>query len=203
MQPKEIVKSAKKHGIEMIAITDHNTIMGGVVARQYGNSYGVKVIVGAEIKTDIGDIIGLNLTEEVRSRQWETVLDEIHDQGGMSVFPHPYRGHRKIDEVALHVDLIEVWNARSSDNQNTMAFNLCIPLGKKCVLGSDAHLYSEIGNVGFLYNKDFERYPEVLFRKSAKPWQVLSSVVIGHIKRKEIKALILEGKDYIFKKDHL
>lgn len=150
MEPKRILKRARAVGLERIAITDHGTIKGALEAKKMAtNDCGVEVIVGEEIGTTIGDIIGLNLKEEIpsgRDIEWKWVLEQINEQGGISILPHPYRDHRgDIGEVALHVDAIETWNSRCTTKQNILAVGLVYEVTAVPVAGSDAHFYSEIG----------------------------------------------------------
>ena len=66
IEPKIMVKIAAKVGLSGIAVTDHNTIKGGLTAKKYENDK-IQVIVGSEILTDKGEIIGIFLTEEIKS----------------------------------------------------------------------------------------------------------------------------------------
>ena len=196
MSPKKIIKTAVKKNLDLIAITDHNTIKGGVeVKKASGNN--IKVIVGAEIKTDIGDIIGFNLNNEIKSINWEEVLDQIKAQGGLSILPHPYRSHKNIYEIAKKVDFIEVWNARSTIDQNEQAFNLAKKLKKKMLAGSDAHLYSEIGNVKIFVDEKWN-LKEITVKKRANEHQILKSQILGYIRRGEIYKLICKGIEKLF-----
>jgi len=196
MSPKKIIKTAVKKNLDLIAITDHNTIKGGVeVKKASGNN--IKVIVGAEIKTDIGDIIGFNLNNEIKSINWEEVLDQIKAQGGLSMLPHPYRSHKNIYEIAKKVDFIEVWNARSTIDQNEQAFNLAKKLKKKMLAGSDAHLYSEIGNVKIFVDEKWN-LKEITVKKRANEHQILKSQILGYIRRGEIHKLICKGIEKLF-----
>ena len=145
MRPGRILKRAKKAGLTGVAITDHDTIRGSLEARKLEKGIGVTVIPGAEILTDSGDIIGLLVNEEIRSRRWDDVIDEIREQGGVSVLPHPYRSHPNVLELAKAVDLIEVWNARSTVEQNERALQLAGRLQKPGMYGSDAHTYAGSG----------------------------------------------------------
>jgi hypothetical protein len=43
-------------------------------------------------------------------------MDAIKKQGGISILPHPYHGHSRIEELAQAVDIIEVLNARGSES---------------------------------------------------------------------------------------
>lgn len=152
--PRIILKCAKRKGLDTIAVTDHNTIKGGVEAAKYAKEIGVDVIIGEEVLTNAGDIIGLYLTEDIQSRDYNAVIQEIHSQGGLVVFPHPYRGHKIIDEIAPLVDFIEVWNGRANDIQNMQAYKLAEKFHKKQVIGSDAHLIHEVGKVAVRYTSE-------------------------------------------------
>ena len=65
LDPEKIVKIAAKRGLNGVAITDHNTIIGGLKAKNY-ETEDFKVIVGSEISTERGEIIGLFLKEEIK-----------------------------------------------------------------------------------------------------------------------------------------
>lgn len=145
MDPKKIIKVAKKRGLNGVAITDHNTIKGGLEAKKINEDPDFLVIVGSEISTEAGDITGLFLKEEIRSRNSREVIEEIKKQGGIVVLPHPYRGHKLNVELINKVDLIEGFNARSSKVENEKSGNLAEKYDKPAVAGSDAHFASEIG----------------------------------------------------------
>ena len=147
MEPREILKRCQKLGMDMISITDHDSIKGSFCAKNYEKEFNISIIVGEEVKTDLGDIIGLNLNEEIKSRNWREVLEEIKSQGGTTMFPHPYRGHQNIEQIAEKVDIIEVFNSRSRKEANNKAAKLALKFKKIPVMGSDAHVYSELGNV--------------------------------------------------------
>ena len=63
MKPKKIMKIAKKIGLNAVAILDHNTIRGALETKKFEKDYDIRVIVGAEINTDVGDIVGMNITK--------------------------------------------------------------------------------------------------------------------------------------------
>jgi predicted metal-dependent phosphoesterase TrpH len=172
MRPCEILKRAARAGLSVIAITDHDTIQGGVEAKRCEGVSGIRVIIGAEISTDAGDIIGLSLKEEIRSRSWQEVLSEIHDQGGISVLPHPFRSHPSPYRLGQQVDLIEVWNARSTPHENALAAALAEATGKPRLMGSDAHTFGEIGNIYVRIDPDSFAVTEVLVQRYATPWSI-------------------------------
>ena len=114
-EPRNILKVAKKKGIDIIAITDHNTIKGGVETKKVEKEFGIEVIIGSEIMTTEGEIIGLFLNEEIpKGLTPEETIELIKEQGGLAIAPHPYSpickalGDRIFD---LNLDGVEVFNA--------------------------------------------------------------------------------------------
>lgn len=146
LKPETIIKIAKERDLAGVAITDHGTIKGGLHARKFANDDFI-VIVGSEVKTEIGDITGLSLNEEIKSKQSLMVIDEIKDQGGLAVLPHPYRGHKykNFDELIRKIDVIEGYNARTSMEENNRAQELAKEYNLPVIAGSDAHFKGEIG----------------------------------------------------------
>lgn len=145
MDPAKVVRIARKRGLAAIAVTDHGTIRGGLLAREADRSGDVTVIVGAEIRTEYGDLIGLFLEEEIVARRFDDVVSEIHAQGGLVVLAHPYRQYPFPGHLVGEVDLIEGFNSRSRPSTNVRATGLSRTCGKGATGGSDAHTYAEIG----------------------------------------------------------
>ncbi len=143
--PERILQAAKKKGLDGIAITDHDTIKGVREARSINDDPDFFVISGIEVRTDIGDLIGLFINDEIKSRDCRSVINEIHEQGGLVVLPHPYKGHKNFDFIIGDVDLIEVFNGRAGTEANGRAKELADKYCKPMIVGSDAHFLSEIG----------------------------------------------------------
>jgi predicted metal-dependent phosphoesterase TrpH len=153
LRPEEIVDIARKRGLQVIAVTDHNTITGGLAAKACAPK-GLEVIVGAEILTDQGEVIGLWLSKEIQSRALKEVVREIHEQGGKVYIPHPFDRLRKsalrdaIYHILPEIDFIETFNGRClfpADNVKAKAFACRYRIPE--LKGSDAHFAFEIGNV--------------------------------------------------------
>lgn len=145
MRPRKLVEVALARGLAGIAVTDHDTIAGGLEARREAPP-GFLVIVGEEISTEAGDIVGLFLEEEIRTRDPLVALAQIREQGGLAFLPHPLHGHKRITaDVLRAVDAYETLNSRAGWFDPSCA-HLWEPLKGKTVLGcSDAHLYHEVG----------------------------------------------------------
>jgi len=155
MNPKTIVKIAIKRHLSGIAVTDHNTIKGGLKAKNC-ETKDFKVIIGSEIMTDIGEVIGLFLSEEIRSRNLTDVIYEIKNQNGIIVIPHPFDKMRHSalnpsDEFARLIDCIEGFNSRCIfQKYNEKAVEYASKHDLPLVAGSDAHFGNEIGNAGII-----------------------------------------------------
>jgi predicted metal-dependent phosphoesterase TrpH len=154
LSPERIIKMAKKKGLDGVAISDHNTIKGGVETSKINKGDDFIVIVGSEIKTEYGDIIGLFLNDEIKTSKFEGVIEEIKSQGGLSVLAHPYRQYKNPEEIVDRVDLVEAFNARSRKGDNENAYELVKKFKKPMTAGSDAHLGFEIGRGGTIVNSE-------------------------------------------------
>lgn len=147
LSPMLIIKLAHLKGLDAIAITDHNTIEGAVSARSVKQD-NIMIIIGSEINTDYGDLIGIFLNEEIKSRSFNEVIDEIKEQDGIVILPHPYRRKNfPNDGLLKRVDIIESINARTSEKFNLDAQMLAKELKKPMIAGSDAHFSFELGRV--------------------------------------------------------
>ena len=149
--PEKAVLKAIKSGLDCIAITDHNTIDGALEAKRI---FGAKGIIGEEIKSLGGEIIGLYLQETIPKEL--SALDTvklIKDQGGLVSIPHPFDYFRKsvidkksLEEILDYIDIVESFNARNTlgkSNAKALAFarsNRIIPSAV-----SDSHTLMEIG----------------------------------------------------------
>ncbi len=146
--PRNILKHAKKIGLDGVCITDHNTLSGNLEARRIAGEYGILVIRGMEISSCCGHILGVGIDSEIpRGLSPEETLSRIHDAGGIAMVPHPFR-HLGLGESAVRTmkpDAIEVLNSHSTPKENRMAKALCEDLKLPMTAGSDAH---ELGMMG-------------------------------------------------------
>jgi len=155
LEPAKIIKIAKKKGLDGVAVTDHGTIKGGIEALKINKDKDFQVIVGAEIKTEYGDVIGIFLNEEIKSQIFMQVVEEIRDQDGLVILAHPFRKSITFPtDLLKYVDLIEGFNARSPKSLNEKAKELAIRFKKPMTAGSDAHLSFEIGKGRTIVNSE-------------------------------------------------
>ncbi len=151
---ESILKKAKERELDIIAITDHNTIEGALKAQKIAPEFKIEVIIGEEIDTKEGDIIGLFVKETIKPGKsaLETVR-EIRRQKGLAIAPHPDNwflggvSAKNLFKIYNELDGIELLNGswvgiigrKKNKKMNKSIFNLA------SVSGSDAHLVRQVG----------------------------------------------------------
>ena len=161
-------------GLDVIAITDHDTIEGALRAAELAAARpdAPAVVVGEEVSSRHGHILGLFLERRIRPGMTAAAtVAAIHDQGGLAVAAHPFwRTDRPGRERAVHglgwwaadldFDAIEVENATPGFYLfNQMARRLCDAAGCAEVGNSDAHI---VDAIGLAYTSFPGRTPEAL-----------------------------------------
>ena len=97
MDPAKVVRVARSRGIDAIAITDHDEIDGAREAAKAANG-DILVIIGEEIDTAAGDILGLWLQEKIVEHDPIEAIKAIHAQGGLAILAHPFTKTKSVDE---------------------------------------------------------------------------------------------------------
>lgn len=161
LKPEDLVDFLIKKDFKQVIITDHDDIEGALVARNYAKSrYGdkFKVIIGEEVSTNIGDIIGFPLTKKITTKDAKDCFKQIKNQGGFVCLPHPYKEHNLFEIhqkwVIDNLDFVEVFNSRLNPNLNKYAYNYARFYEKMQIIGSDAHLISELNNTSFKFKSN-------------------------------------------------
>ncbi|MGA0862619.1 MAG: PHP-associated domain-containing protein [Ilumatobacteraceae bacterium] len=168
----EICEAVADAGIDVLCVTDHNAIEG---AKRLGRALEgtCRVIIGEEVRTHTGEIIGLFLSEKVSfgANALDTAR-QIRDQGGIVYVPHPFDPMRRnITETSLVdlvdaglVDAIEAHNSKTSlASLNTRAREFGIDHGLALGSGSDAHVPLALGSA-YVEMPDFDGPTEFLER---------------------------------------
>jgi predicted metal-dependent phosphoesterase TrpH len=147
-------------GLDVIAITDHDTIEGALRAAEIAarRPDAPHVIVGEEVSSRHGHILGLFLERRIPpGMSAAATVSAIHDQGGLAVAAHPFwrterqvRGRRTHGvgwwAAELDFDGIEVENATPGFYVfNQLAHRLCEGAGLAELGNSDAHIVDAIG----------------------------------------------------------
>lgn len=142
--PKEIIKSLQRKGLQGMAVTDHNTVKGGLHAVKISPK-GFIVIPGIEISSKDGHIIGLNVKEDItKGLPAQETVEHIISLGGIPIIPHLFRNmsgikRKKLQEVYPKLTAIEVFNACSLLQTNMKTAKVAQQLHLGGTGGSDSH----------------------------------------------------------------
>ena len=206
--PEKLVDLAVQNGIDVLCITDHDTIEGSVHAQNYAQKHypnALKVVIGAEFKTDCGDIIALNIFENIVEKNADTVIAAIRKQGGLVLLPHPFDSHKNIEHLANQADVIEIFNARSNHEHNQKSFDLASKYQKPVYAASDAHFANDaflcINQFNMSKNAPFETIllqAERTFQTAYSPKKhYFKSQIIGGFKKRKLKLFLSATKNWL------
>ncbi len=160
--PDELDEAVRASGIDVLCITDHASIRGAV---EMSARLACRVVVGEEMKTHAGELIGLFLTEHVPAGlPAAAAAAAIRAQGGVVYVPHPFDPMRRnLSEPALVeladaglLDAVEVLNAKTSlRSLNERARAFAADRGLAAGAGSDAHVPEALG-AAYVEMPDFD-----------------------------------------------
>lgn len=163
---EQLAERVEACGLDVVCVTEHNHIAGYDLSRLIG----ARVVVGEEIRTRSGELIGLFLRERVPYvLPADEVVARIRAQGGLVCAPHPYDPLRggvgaqlpALCEAGL-IDAVEVFNAKIEDPAvNAAAVATARAYGLPGTAGSDAHDPAGIG-AAYLEMPDFDGPREFL-----------------------------------------
>jgi len=211
--PEDIIKTAIERGLNVIAVTDHDNVMGGKRAAEIADKkYKGKILVipGVEVSSKDGHIIGLNVHTNIpKNLPAEETVALIKKQGGYAIIAHPLNikyslSKEKLDKVRGEILAVEAANSHSLKNKHTQEY--AREHGVSMSAGSDAHSLSEIG---LCYGetegdvKTFEDFIKAIESKSVKVHayngKLLRRVIPGALKA----FFYWKGQQikHIFKKD--
>ncbi len=160
----ELTQRVEEVGLDVICITDHHEIsVAELVAAE--RAINARIIVGEEIRTPSGEIIGLFLNERIPYvLPLDEVVGRIRSQGGLTYAPHPIdplrngmreQTIRRLQSAGM-LDIVEVFNAKTAnDEYNQASLALAKELGLPGGVGSDAHDPVDIGSA-WLEMPDFD-----------------------------------------------
>jgi len=151
-----LIATARKVGLDAIAITDHDTMDGALAVQRLARELGspLQVIVGEEKTLDDGShFIGLFLQRPIESGKLEEAIREIEGQGGLCLIPHPFRskdglfrdGLERLKLFEGRVAGFELFSAKCSFEENRRAAELLMVGSLAPFGGSDAHYECDLG----------------------------------------------------------
>lgn len=193
-----ILLMCKIKKIDGIAITDHNEIKGAQKYKKFLEKHKIKVIIGEEIFTTKGEIVGLFLKEKIEPfLSPQETIEQIRKQLGLVYIPHPYDKKREksvlkeeyIQEFSNQIDLIEIHNGRNiSDDYSINQKKISDKYNILPIIGSDAHTFFELGRNYVIFENSISKEN---LRESIENAKFITQKCIkfSHIYTKYIKIL--------------
>lgn len=162
-RPEDILKAAKRAGLNGIAITDHHTMRAYPILKRLNMDKNFEIIPGEEITTQYGDVLGLYIHKDIVSRDFFQVIKEIKSQGGLVIIPHPFRPvswqkfRYPLEAIKGKIDALETFNSRNFPYANNLARKEALRLKIPQVGSSDGHMLIDIGNGYTLFKGDLRK----------------------------------------------
>ncbi len=196
--------------LDVIAITDHDEIEGGLEARELAGRQGYRfeVVVGTEVTTRGGHLLALFLEQPVPSyRPLAETVDAVNAQGGLCVVPHPLSwltlsvGERGLDSLTSgrerRIAALETANGtiagrvveRRVRELNRSRYHLA-ETG-----GSDAHFLTQVGATYTVFpGHTAEDLRQCLLQRTTRGERrptALPPMALGDLARQQVRSLIL------------
>jgi predicted metal-dependent phosphoesterase TrpH len=145
------LQAALDKGIDVLFVTNHNTLDGYEQILEYKNSHRkfdkIRIYPAEEITIDTqGHVLAYGLHEKIRpGMTLEETLDEIRRQAGVSCAAHPFAVTNGIRERAAMCDMVESFNSNNVDRfSNLIAERFAKEHSMATIAGSDSHIVSTI-----------------------------------------------------------
>ena len=147
---EEIVKEAKRKGLDGIALTNHENPDVVKEIDQLVEKYDFVIFPGVEYLTKDGDIVAFGIDklpdEQMSAQEFIEYVDKF---GGTCTAAHPYRTNNRGLEDKLYtvkgLTAIEGYNGSTSDYHNGLAVKAGKELGIQVIGSSDAHVVEKVG----------------------------------------------------------
>lgn len=160
IEPSKLYEKAKKMGLDLICITDHNIFEESVgIESLQDPGKGPLIIKGVELATDAGEMLIFGLKNNFWKRSLKAldvlpsakkVLNEVDNMDGVAIWAHPFRSYsvmhygtdlKKFEQIKI----IEALNGNNSESENNCALQYARDNGYRTVGGSDAHVLRDLG----------------------------------------------------------
>jgi predicted metal-dependent phosphoesterase TrpH len=158
---RAVYAALRASGLQVAVLTDHNRVdvAGELVARSRDERIPIELVVGEEITTTEGHLLGVGLTARVPAGlSLADAVTAVHDQGGIAVVAHPLLPGTMAASARLLVELAEGDPRSRPDALEAMhPMAAWVPgwrrrverLAQRCryaiVGGSDAHVARSVG----------------------------------------------------------
>lgn len=196
---KDIIKRSKSIGLDMIAISDHNTVKGSKIAIELSkNMNDLLIIPSIEISSGEGHILGFGVESLIRKGlSPEETVEKIHEENGIAIIPHPFSSYRNglffnnketMNNLIRLIEGVEVKNARYIIGYSNYKSKKLADKHDLAKIGSsDSHFIEAIGNFYTEIDVDNEaNVDDVIEAIKSKKTTVKGSRTPNHLITREV-----------------
>jgi predicted metal-dependent phosphoesterase TrpH len=172
----DIINRCSNLGINILAITDHDSLDGYFNAKKYIQSHRLPLLLipACEISSADGHILAYGITTPIPMRlSAKKVIDLVHQQGGLAFAAHPFMLrslHRHVFD--LNLDGVEVFNSSVPKMANLLAAKATLKLNLPGIAGSDAHNIFDIGASTTLFSSNVSTVGQFLSHLKSGRFQI-------------------------------
>ena len=173
---RSIANMLEELKLDFAILTDHDDIRGSQALRKElkRRKSSIYVPTAAEYSSELGDIIVVGVDEDLAGLPAVKIMRRAKEAGGLVVLPHPFDAHILSDELLDGVDVVEVFNARSSEENNKKSASLANKINKPVIYSPDAHLLSNLKNAIIVVPAD-KPILESIFQNEVRPVCTITS----------------------------
>lgn len=147
---EEIVKEAKRKGLDGIALTNHESVEIKDEIVELEKKYDFTIFPGVEYLTTDGDIVAFGIDELPKEQMSaQEFIEYVNSFGGTCTSAHPYRTNNRGLKDKLYtvkgLTAIEGYNGSTTDYHNGLAVEVGKKLGIQIIGSSDAHVVEKVG----------------------------------------------------------
>ena len=193
----ELIKQAKRIGLDGFAITDHNTVAGLKEAEQLASKENFLIIPGIEISSRDGDIIALGIKQQIpRNLSAEKTIEQIHRLGGLAIAAHPFGKLYHRNSIGSAIEQLPFDAIESINSRCYISNMLTLKINKPKVAGSDAHILDELGRAYTLVDAEPNIKSILQAIKSGKTKPFGKSIRTAHV----LKYAFMRGPSLVSEK---
>ena len=187
IDPAELLKEARRAGIDGLCLTEHQHRWDLQEVEALGREGGPRIFQGNEITTNQGDVLVFGYPEDVQGVvAIEDLRREVQAAGGLMIAAHPFRGFLLFGITQLQMDLqqacqrkifqyvdgVEIFNCKVTAPENEMARKVAESLNLLGVAGSDAHRLEEVGQYVTVLEREVRNEQELIEELRARRFTV-------------------------------
>jgi len=167
---------AKNLDIDGFVLTEHRQFDNESDYSDLAEKFGLTILKGSEVETEYGHILVYGVTESLQQAfdfsdtrlKLSTVLREVEQHGAVAAPAHPGRprvgmfAHTEALGVPDGVEIVEIYNGGSWDQEDQIAVTNAETLGYKGIGGSDSHIVSHVGRCATRFPGQIDTMDELI-----------------------------------------